>query len=199
MRVIDISRELFHTPVYPGDPEPRREIVRRMELGDSYNLSGFYTGCHSATHVDAPRHFISDGKTVDELPPERFMGRCTVVAASGIVTGADIDRIMPYCESIVLLKGNGKAYLSQSAAFALADAGVTLVGTDAWSIGAPHAEAEPHIELLSADIPILEGLDLSRVSEGNYTLVALPLFLKGAEASPVRAVLLEDDPPEYGF
>lgn len=199
MRVIDISRELFHTPVYPGDPEPRREIVRRMELGDSYNLSGFYTGCHSATHVDAPRHFISDGKTVDELPPERFMGRCTVVAASGIVTGADIDRIMPYCESIVLLKGNGKAYLSQSAAFALADAGVTLVGTDAWSIGAPHVEAEPHIELLSADIPILEGLDLSRVSEGNYTLVALPLFLKGAEASPVRAVLLEDDPPEYGF
>ena len=90
MKVIDISRELFSTPVYPGDPVPRRELVRRMELGDSYNLSGFYTGCHSATHVDAPRHFIDDGKTVDEMELSRFVGRCTVVAAQGIVTGADI-------------------------------------------------------------------------------------------------------------
>ena len=86
MKVIDISRELFSTPVYPGDPVPRRELVRRMELGDSYNLSGFYTGCHSATHVDAPRHFIDDGKTVDEMELSRFVGRCTVVAAQGIVT-----------------------------------------------------------------------------------------------------------------
>lgn len=191
MKVIDISRELFSTPVYPGDPEPYRELVRRMELGDSYNLSGFYTGCHSATHVDAPRHFIDDGKTVDELDLARFMGRCTVVAANGIVTGAEIDQIIPFCEKIVLLKGDGKAFLSESAAFALADAGVTLVGTDAWSIGAPHAEAGPHLELLNAEIPILEGLNLSHVEEGTYTLIALPLFLKGAEASPVRAVLLE--------
>ena len=193
MKVIDISRELFSTPVYPGDPEPRRELVRRMELGDSYNLSGFYTGCHSATHVDAPRHFIDDGKTVDELDLSRFMGRCTVVSAHGIVTGADIDRIMPYCEKIRLFKGGGEAYLSTSAAFALAAAGVTLVGTDAWSIGAPHEEAGPHVELLGADIPILEGLCLSHVKEGTYTLVAFPLYLKGAEASPLRAVLLAED------
>lgn len=193
MKVIDISKELFSTPVYPGDPEPHRELVRRIELGDTYNLSGFYTGCHSATHVDAPRHFIDDGKTVDELDLSQFVGRCTVVAASGIVTGADIDRIIPYCEEIILFKGGGEAFLSESAAFALADAGVALVGTDAWSIGAPHAEAGPHVELLGAGIPILEGLNLSNVEEGTYTLIALPLFLKGAEASPVRAVLLEDE------
>ncbi|MFR8229720.1 MAG: cyclase family protein [Anaeromassilibacillus sp.] len=192
MKVIDISRELFSTPVYPGDPVPRRELVRRMELGDSYNLSGFYTGCHSATHVDAPRHFIDDGKTVDEMELSCFVGRCTVVAAQGIVTGADIDRIMPYCEKMLLFKGGGEAFLSTSAAFALASAGVTLVGTDAWSIGAPHAEEGPHVELLSAEIPILEGLDLSQVEEGTYTLIAFPLFLKGAEASPVRAVLLDE-------
>ena len=192
MKVIDISRELFSTPVYPGDPVPRRELVRRMELGDSYNLSGFYTGCHSATHVGAPRHFIDDGKTVDEMELSRFVGRCTVVAAQGIVTGADIDRIMPYCEKMLLFKGEGEAFLSTSAAFALASAGVTLVGTDAWSIGAPHAEEGPHVELLSAEIPILEGLDLSQVEEGTYTLLAFPLFLKGAEASPVRAVLLDE-------
>lgn len=192
MKVIDISRELFSTPVYPGDPVPRRELVRRMELGDSYNLSGFYTGCHSATHVDAPRHFIDDGKTVDEMELSRLVGRCTVVAAQGIVTGADIDRIMPYCEKMLLFKGEGEAFLSTSAAFALASAGVTLVGTDAWSIGAPHAEEGPHVELLSAEIPILEGLDLSQVEEGTYTLIAFPLFLKGAEASPVRAVLLDE-------
>ena len=192
MKVIDISRELFSTPVYPGDPVPRRELVRRMELGDSYNLSGFYTGCHSATHVDAPRHFIDDGKTVDEMELSCFVGRCTVVAAQGIVTGADIDRIMPYCEKMLLFKGGGEAFLSTSAAFALASAGVTLVGTDAWSIGAPHAEEGPHVELLSAEIPILEGLNLSQVEEGTYTLIAFPPFLKGAEASPVRAVLLDE-------
>lgn len=100
---------------------------------------------------------------------------------------------MPYCEKILLFKGGGEAYLSTSAAFALAAAGVTLVGTDAWSIGAPHEEAGPHVELLGADIPILEGLCLSHVKEGTYTLVAFPLYLKGAEASPLRAVLLAED------
>ena len=193
MRIIDISRELFSSPVYPGDPSPRRDTIRRINMGDAFNLSGFYTGCHSATHVDAPCHFIEDGKTIEQIELERFMGRCTVTAASGIITGADIDSILPHCEKMILFKGGGEAFLSQSAAFVLADAGVTLVGTDAQSIEMGDELFPAHTELLGAEVVILEGLDLTSVQPGNYRLAALPLFLAGAEASPVRAVLVEEE------
>lgn len=189
MKLIDISRDLFSTPVYPGDPRPRRDIVRRMDMGDSYNLSGFYCGCHSATHMDAPLHFIDGGRPIDEVDLSLCMGPCTVVAVSGIVTGADIDRLLPGTEKRVLFKGDGAAFLSRSAAFALAGAGILLVGTDARSIGAADDESGPHTELLGAGIPILENLDLSAAEPGNYTLTALPILLRGAEAAPVRAVL----------
>jgi arylformamidase len=191
MKILDISRELFAAPAYPGDPLPRRDPVRRMDMGDSYNLSGFYCCCHSATHLDAPLHFIDGGMPVDQIPPEICVGPCTVVETEGLVTGADIDRISPAAEKRLLFKGEGNSFLSQSAAFALADAGFLLVGTDAQSIGAPDNEEAPHKELLGAGIPILEGLDLSAVQPGKYRLIALPLLLGGAEASPVRAVLIQ--------
>lgn len=190
MRIIDISRELFSAPVYPGDPAPYREAIRRMELGDGYNLSAFFSGCHSATHVDAPRHFIHDGKTIDQLPLSPFYGPCTVVAAAGLITGADIDRLTVPKGGRLLVKGEGRAFFTQSGAFALARTGIRLVGTDALSIAPPGDEAAPHEELLGADIPILEGLDLSRAEPGAYFLCAFPLFLRGTEAAPARAVLL---------
>lgn len=192
MKLIDISRELFSAPVYPGDPAPHRDLVRRISMGDECNLSGFYTGCHSATHVDAPSHFVEDGKTIDQIALSRFTGRCTVLEAQGILTGADMDRILPSCEKMLLLKGNGEVFLSESAAFALVDAGVTLVGTDAQSIETGTGEFPAHHELLGAEVVILEGLDLSAVQPGAYRLAAFPLFLAGAEASPVRAVLTEE-------
>lgn len=192
MKIIDVSRELFSTPVYPGDPVPKRDIVRRMSMGDVCNLSGFYACCHSATHVDAPRHFVDDGKTIDQMDLSAFTGRCTVIEAEGIVTGADMDKILPQCEKMVLFKGNGRAFLSASAAFVLQDAGVTLVGTDAQSIETGDDTHPAHKQLLGAEIVLLEGLDLSKVEPGNYYLTALPLFLAGAEASPVRAVLVQD-------
>lgn len=192
MKIIDISRELFSTPSYPGDPVPKRDIVRRMDMGDACNLSGFYACCHSATHMDAPLHFIDGGDSIDRIDPARCVGLCSVVEADGIITGADIDRLPPQTEKRILFKGNGKAFLSRSAAFALAQAGYLLVGTDAQSVGAPDRETEPHRELLGAGIPLLEGLNLSDAAPGIYRLIALPLLLGGAEASPVRAILIEE-------
>lgn len=193
MKIFDISRELFSADVYPGDPAPYPELVRRMDVGDENNLSAFFTGCHSATHLDAPRHFVEDGLTIDRLPLDRFIGRCTVVTVEGLVTGEQIDELLPGCEKIILFRGGGGAFLSQSAAFALAESGVTLVGTDALSIAETSDPRTAHRELLGAGIPILEGLDLSEVPDGVYTLVALPLKLAGLEASPCRAVLLQDE------
>lgn len=192
MKIIDISRELFSTPPYPGDPVPRRDRIRRIDMGDDCNLSGFYTCCHSATHLDAPSHYIDAGETIEQMNLDRCIGPCSVVDVLGIVTGADIDLLMPIVEKRVLFRGEGTSYLSQSAAFALADAGILLVGTDAQSIAPPQDEEGPHVELLSAGIPILEGLNLTGIRAGRYRLIALPLLLGGAEASPVRAVLIEE-------
>ncbi len=191
MKILDISRELFSSPSYPGDPVPKRELLRRMDMGDSYNLSGYYACCHSATHLDAPLHFVDGGASVDQIDLSRCIGPCTVVEMSGIVTGADIDRLSPAMEKRFLLKGNGKAFFSRSAAFALSMTGCLIVGTDAQSIAAPEDEAGPHLEFLGAGIPILEGLDLSQAEPGEYRLICLPLFLGGAEAAPVRAVLTD--------
>lgn len=192
MKLIDVTRELFSSPPYPGDPVPYRDTVRRMELGDDCNLSGFYACCHSATHLDAPSHFIPNGDSIDKVDLSRCIGPCTVVPVHGILTGADIDRLAPQWGNRLLFKGGGEAFLSESAAFALAGAGLLLVGTDAQSIGAPNSEDGTHSELLGAGIPILEGLDLTAVEPGDYRLIALPLLLAGAEASPVRAVLVRD-------
>lgn len=190
MQIIDISRELFSTPVYPGDPAPYLESIRRMDLGDDYNLSALFLGCHNATHIDAPRHFLPDGKTIDQLPLDCFCGPCTVISADGLITGADIDRLSPDSGCRLLIKGNGKAFFTPSAAFALAQSAPRLVGTDAMSIAIPDDEIAVHTEFLSAEIPILEGLDLRKAEPGSYFLCAVPLFLKGAEAAPARAVLI---------
>ena len=193
MKIFDISRELFSSPVSPGDQSPSFERLRRLDHGDGCNLSAFYSGSHSATHLDAPLHFVDGGETIDAFPLERFYGPCTVVQAQGIVTGADIDRIAPRCRKMLLLKGNGQAFLSQSAAFALAQEGFTLVGTDAQSIAAYGDESAPHEELLGAGVLLLEGLDLSKAEPGEYTLAAFPLYVRGLEAALTRAVLLAEE------
>jgi len=190
MKIIDISREMFSTPAYPGDPKPYRDIVRRIDMGDEYNLSGFYACCHSATHMDAPLHFIDGGGSIDSIDLKRCFGPCSIIEATGIVTGADIDKISAFAKKRVIFKGGGKAFLSPSAAFALADSGTLLAGTDAQSIGTADYDAAAHKELLRAGIPILEGLYLDGVTAGDYILAAFPLKLGGAEASPLRAVLL---------
>lgn len=191
MRIYDISRELFSAPVYPGDPKSSFELLSRMETGDEYNLSTFCACTHAGTHVDAPRHYVFDGKTVEQLDLSSFYGPCSVVEWHGMLTGAQAEQMLPHLRERVLLKGETHAFLSTSAAFVFQDAGIRLVGTDALSIGLGEEEARVHTELLLADIPVLEGLDLSEVTAGDYLLCAFPLKLGGLEAAPVRAVLLD--------
>ena len=194
MKIYDISRSLQSAEVYPGDPAPKLERIKTIcEDGSVYNLTAFYACCHNATHIDAPLHFIEDGATTQEIPLERMMGKCTVISASGILTGEHMDQILPYCEENILFKGNGKAFLSASAAFALADAGINLVGTDSQSIAPPNETARAHVELLARGLVILEGLDLSEVPDGNYYLTVLPLKIEGVEGAPARAILISSN------
>lgn len=194
MEIIDISKDLLKTPVYPGDPEGYVDHIQSLRAGDHCNLNSVYTCLHTATHVDAPLHFIEGGKTIEKFLPDLFIGECVVVEAPpGPITGAYAEENFPWqdCERL-LIKGNGLSYLMESSAYYIVDSGVKLVGTDASSIGNHGSNQVIHRAILSADIPILEGLDLSEVEPGRYFLMAQPLKISGVEAAPCRAVLVKD-------
>lgn len=193
MRIIDISNELLGAEVYPGDPEPKLKKVKSLALGDGYNLSSLFTGLHNGTHIDSPLHFFDDGYSVDKMPPDRFIGPCTVIETpSGIITGADVENIFPRTCERVLLKGKGRTFLHESAASEIAYRGCKLLGIDGISIEKQGSDGSAHRALLTEGIAILEGLNLSEVNEGVYFLIAPPIKIEGGEAAPARALLICD-------
>lgn len=194
MEIIDISRDLVKTPVYPGDPEGYIDPILSLRAGDNCNLNSIYTCLHTATHVDAPLHFIDGGVTIEKFPPDLFIGECVVVEAPpGPITGAFAEDNFPWQDAErLLIKGNGLSYLMESSAYYVVDSGIKLVGTDSQTIGNHGSNQLIHRALLSSNIPILEGLDLSDVEPGRYFLMAQPLKISGVEAAPCRAVLVKD-------
>ncbi len=92
--IYDITQELFSCKVFPGDPAPKREILGEIAKGDIVNLTAFSMCAHNGTHVDAPSHFLADGKTLDELDPAIFLGDCYVVRHEGDVTAEDAHRML---------------------------------------------------------------------------------------------------------
>lgn len=191
MKIIDISREIFTAPIYENDPQPSFRWFKSMNSGADYNLSVIGATTHTGTHLDAPRHFIRGGQSIDKCELEKCYGSCTVVTVEGILTGQDMDKLLPYCKKRLLIHGNGKASLSLSAARVITENKLLLIGIDSVSISFDEAEeADVHRELLSNGTLILENVCLDKVRDGDYILSALPLKLGGLEASPVRAVLV---------
>ena len=193
MLLYDISRDIFKSKVYDGDPKPQSSCLYKIEYGGEYNLSAVSMCTHTGTHIDAPYHYLDDGKKIGELPLSRFYGQCTVVTFSGIITGEDMDQILPHCRKKLLIRGEGEAVLTPSAVFVLSDYGVNLIGVDGLSVAMPDDDFEIHRELFLNDIIVIEGLDLSSVDDGDYILAAFPLRLSALEASPVRAVLMAQE------
>jgi len=193
MNFIDISRDMLSAPVYPGDPEPSVEQVLSINSGDDCNLTAVYACVHTGTHADAPLHFIEDGASIDTIDVNFFIGPCTVIdVREGVITGEYVNRHFPRkCERL-LIKGNGQAFFMDSAADEAAALGIRLIGTDANSIGYKGNQIKPHKAFLSKGVAILEGLDLSEVTPGNYYLIAPPVKLGGLEGAPVRALLATD-------
>lgn len=190
MKVIDISRNIFEAEVYPGDPSPVAEKLRRLELGDECNLTAMYACLHNGTHCDAPLHFIEDGAPIKDLDLSLFIGPCTVIEAGHVVTGEMIDKYLPEgCERVLFKTGGG--FIHESAAAELALRGVRLVGIDSPSID-PQGDFEPlaHRAIMSAGITVLEGLELSGAEPGEYFLIAPPVNTGELEGAPVRALLI---------
>ena len=194
MEIIDISRDVLKTPVYPGDPEGYVDNIKSIRAGDNCNLNAVYTCLHTATHVDAPLHFIEGASANESMPLDLFIGECQVVEAlPGPVTGAFAEDNFPWsgCERL-LIKGNGLSHLMESSAYYIVDSGIKLVGTDSQTIGIHGQNENVHKALLTAGIPIVEGLDLTDVEPGRYFLMAQPLKVSGVEGAPLRAVLVKE-------
>ena len=196
MKIYDISQEVFGCQVYPSDPKPEKKELKSIEKGEVYNLTAFSMCAHNGTHIDAPRHFIKDGKTVDEMSLEAFIGMAYVVEYSGVVTENDATEIIEKAEKHnkeaakrILIKGDVE--ISLEAAKVFASSNVLLLGNEPQTIGPKNAPMAVHLALLSANVVLLEGIRLAAVSEGVYFLNAAPLNLAGAEGSPCRAVLID--------
>ena len=195
MKIYDISQEVFGGLMYPGDPAPERKVLRSMKEGDLYNLTEFRMCAHNGTHIDAPFHFLKDGKTVDAIGLEAFVGMACVVEHSGVVSGDDAVKMMekakkqnPEAARRILIKGD--AEVSLEAAQAFASSGILLLGNESQTVGPHDAPMAVHQLLLGADVVLLEGIRLAEVSQGVYFLNAAPLNLSGADGSPCRAILI---------
>lgn len=210
METYDISLTISsRLPVWPGDPSVSIERVEKIEDGDNANVSRMIMSVHTGTHVDAPYHFLGgDTMTVDALPLKILTGRAYVLHLPDEVDQIDASVLekadIPPRTRRLLFRTRNSTYwaskeekfmedfvgISEDGARFLVERGVKLVGIDYLSI-APFKQSRPtHEILLQAGVVIVEGLNLSEISQGRYTLYCLPLKLAGSDGAPARAILV---------
>lgn len=189
MKIYDITQELFSSNVYPGDKKPEYKRISDMNDGAVCNITEVHANAHNGTHVDAPRHFVRDGITIEQLPLETLIGPCTVKTMDGDITAADI---LPFKGTARLL-AKGNCRLTLDGAKALSECGIALFGIENQSIAGDLPPMAVHVEVLSHGIIALEGLVLKEVPDGEYFLFAAPIKLGGSDGAPCRAVLLSRD------
>jgi len=206
--IYDVTVPITKTmPVWPSDP-PVELLAKSHESRDKTHIvtvTAISMGSHTGTHIDAPFHMIQDGKPLHEFSLEILVGRATVFEIPGVrsIGRADLERFDWTGVQRVLFKTDNSAhwrdgkfyqqfvYLEPAGAEFLVDRGVRLVGIDYLSIDKFRSESHPsHFVLLSKNILILEGLNLRTVTNGQYTLYALPLNLQDADGAPARVILV---------
>lgn len=204
---VPISKEML---IYPGDSATSIIPLLQISKGQPCNISTLSFSSHVGTHIDPPYHFLEEGAKTDTLPLEIFIGKAWVCEFNGEggIGAAELSAsgIPPDTERLLLKTRNSQlwqrpgfqqdyAYLAPDGARWLVEQGVRLVGIDYLSIEKFNASpATTHLTLLGAGVPIIEGLDLSSVTPGEYTLICLPLRVKDGDGAPARAVLIE---PRY--
>ena len=195
MRIIDISQEVLSCETYEGDPTPSAERINDMKRGELYNLSACSMCAHNGTHIDAPLHFFVDGRSVDKIPLEYFVGECFVAEEKGDICAKKALEILEKArksgtDKRILIKGD--VTVTEDGARVFADADILLLGNESQSVGPIDSPMAVHKILLRKDIVLLEGITLKDVKEGRYILNCAPLNLSGFEGSPCRAILIEE-------
>ena len=205
MNLIDVSVPLdLNIPTYPGNTPFSIEPMMRTERGEHANVSSLHMSAHTGTHVDAPWHSLNDGARTESLSLDVLVGTARVVELT-VRRGVTAEDLIPFNlagEARVLLKTpNSELWgsrdfhadfvgVSESAAKHLVECGVKLVGVDYLSVEVFHAPGAPaHHTLLSANVIIVEGLNLRGVEPGRYDMICLPLRVVGCDGAPARVVL----------
>ena len=209
MNIYDISLTVSpDLPVWPGDSPVLLEKVESMDEGAHANVSRLSASVHMGTHVDAPHHFLNDGRTVENLSLEILNGPANVLRIADVIdvitaeilemakipTG--VERLLFHTRNSSIWEGGGREFhegfvaISANGAEWLVEHNLKLVGVDYLSV-APFRQSLPtHQILLRAGVVVLEGLNLNQVPAGNYTLYCLPLKLAGSDGAPARAILI---------
>ena len=199
MQIYDISQEVFSCSVYPGDPQPVREVKLRISEGAVCNLTAFEMCAHNGTHVDAPFHFIDGEETIDKVPLDKFIGPAYVAEHNGDITAETAERILGEAKSADTVSGadpwerilvKGDAVMTKEGAEVFVKAGIKLFGNESQTVGPLEAPMEVHLIMLGAKVVLLEGVRLSEVPVGTYLLNAAPINLGGSDGAPCRAVLI---------
>jgi arylformamidase len=206
VKLYDISLTLSPQSIRWVTAQPLELIERkRMSRGDPNNSSSVHTSVHAGTHVDAPFHFVPNGRTIESLPLETFIGPARVCAVEPRrrITATDVAKAELQGESRVLFKTRNSNLLkkgvydptfapfSVDGADALVKLGVRLVGLDYLSAAAADEQVPVHRAFLDHGVILLEGIDLSDVPAGRYELFCPPVKLAGSDGAPCRAVLRE--------
>jgi len=194
--------------VWPGDPQVDLKRVKKIEDGANANVSHIKMGVHTGTHVDAPFHFLENGKTVEDMDLSTLMGRAYVVHLKDsieLITAEVLENanIPPRTRRVLLRTANSKYWakgnlpfqekfvaIDEGAAEYMVKRGVKLVGVDYLSVAPFKNSAPTHKILLEAGLVVVEGLNLSEVSQGRYNFYCLPLKLAGSDGAPARAILV---------
>ena len=209
MTIYDISLPISsNLPVWEGDPKVELEQIVSMDEGAKFNGSHLSTGVHVGTHVDAPHHFLNDGRTVENLPLDILTGATFLLQLGEHVDAISADildaaPIPPSTSRLLLRTKNSHQWtldapnfirdfvaITPNGAEWLVEHGILLIGVDYLSVAPFNNSAPTHEILLRAGIVILEGCDLSHVPQGEYELYCLPLKLVGADGAPARAILM---------
>lgn len=210
MTIYDISLTISpNLPTWPSDPSLELEQVQSMSRGSAFNLTKISSSVHLGTHIDAPRHFLADGATIEQLPLEVLTGPCYVAQLpDGVeaITAEVLERTEITSEMKRVLFGTRNSHLwargesefqtdfvgiTEDGAEWLVERGVQLVGVDYLSV-APYVDLiSPHLVLLRQGVIVVEGLNLSSVMRGFYDLYCLPLKIAGCDGAPARAILIQ--------
>ncbi len=193
--------------IYPGNPDIVIESQQAMSEGAGANVSRISFGSHTGTHVDAVKHFIDDGDTVDKIPLEKLVGRAILLSFDSTVMSigeAELEAHDIGTHTRVLLRTRNSdfpddanfvrdyTFLAPDGAEYLVDKGVELVGIDYLSIEQFRSgHHRTHRTLLGRGVVIVEGLALAAPPPGAYDFICLPLLLEGLDGAPARAILLE--------
>ena len=211
MKIHDITLTIREgMPVWPGDPPVQLHRMSKIEEGANANVSFIAMGVHTGTHVDAPYHFLMEGKYVDALSLDILIGQAVVVGIDPSITEINqsvvqaldlksgVTRILFKTRNSLYWQENKAEFqpdfvgISEDGALELVNRGIKLVGIDYLSI-APYKRSRPtHEVLLKAELVVIEGVDLSQVKPGEYRFYCLPLKLSQTDGAPARVLLAED-------